>query len=90
MRRPAWKRQMGVARKNQFPIQQAEDRKLASSQNVFADHEYFQPQRPAAVRISLRIAGLISDITLLVLLSPFLAAWLLYRVLRNFLSSRFG
>ncbi|HVZ05313.1 hypothetical protein [Hyphomicrobium sp.] len=58
------------------------------SQQVFTGHEFFPPRRPLAVRILLRIVGLASDVTLLILLSPILAGWYVYRVLRNFRHTR--
>jgi len=58
------------------------------AERVYAGHEYFPPQRPLVVRIMLRAAGLASDITLLILLSPFLVSWLLYRRIRTFLRTR--
>ena len=42
--------------------------------------EFPEAPRPSALRALRRVVGLASDITLLVLLSPFFIVWFLYRV----------
>jgi len=59
---------------------------VESVKSVFLDQEYFPPKRSPLVRVLLRAVGLTSDITLLVLLSPFFAVWFLYRAARAMLS----
>jgi hypothetical protein len=94
----AWK--PVIERRRRSAVQREEDQRrevlnrqdaavrVESGNRVFFDHEYYRPKRSPLVHVLFRTIGLASDITLLVLLSPFFAAWFLYRAARAFLSSR--
>jgi hypothetical protein len=96
LRRRAWKPVMERRRRSSLQRDEAQRNEpqhrdettadVESVKSVFLDHEYFPPKRPVLVRALLRTVGLASDITLLVLLSPFFAAWFLYRAARAMLS----
>jgi hypothetical protein len=98
MRRRAWK--PVIARRLRSSVQRDEAQRsealtrqdaavrVESVNRVFFDHEYYRPKRSPLVHVLFRTIGLASDISLLVLLSPFFAAWFLYRAARAFLSSR--